>query len=447
MAGGLSVEYRENALIKKLFLLSAVSFTLYAQSVSLEELLKSSSEQSFNLKMFKSDEEISHSNLYSVYSQYYPSLALSYNTEYNRDEDGLPTGTESVGNTIITSGTRYQSSLSLNLNYELYHFGVSDKSVHMAEYDVDIKHLLWCEEEKRLHQSILDRYSSALKMKTKSDFKSKMLDIRRTLYKVKKRLYVAGKSSKIDLGDEAIFIIDLEREVELSIMQYKEDIIQLSALSHVELDDVNTELLDIGFDNNSDLVDSFSQTTEGLKYSKMLKQKKEEISRNKRLLFPTISTYGNYYFYGSNPSSVYDSFEDIKRNSWKVGLSLQMTIFEGFKYNHDRHRLTYELQRLEDEKNQKQREYQYNAKSKVSKIQYLNILEDKDDNLFKETQEKIVMIERLREDNQIDSMSELQANLEHIERELNLKIERSERAYENASLHILYRGVDQCTQH
>lgn len=57
------------------------------------------------------------------------------------------------------------------------------------------------------------------------------------------------------------------------------------------------------------------------------------------------------------------------------------------------------------------------------------------------------MIKRLRNSNQIDKASELNAQLEGLERELNLSIEKAEIAYEISSLDILYRGVEQCTQH
>jgi len=127
----------------------------YAKPITYQELLRSASSESNRLKMYKSDENIERARLHTISSEYYPSLGVSYNTEYNRDENGLPFGTESVGDTVITSGTRYQSSLSFTMNYELYHFGTTGKSINIAESEVDIKHLLWCEEEKTLNSRCL----------------------------------------------------------------------------------------------------------------------------------------------------------------------------------------------------------------------------------------------------------------------------------------------------
>lgn len=424
-----------------------ITLNLHAESITLQTLLLSATENSNRLKIYQTDEKIEQSKVEMIYGQYYPNLALSYNTEYNRDLNGVPVGTESVGDTVITNGTRYQSSLALNLNYELYHFGTTEKGINIAKSEVDIKHLLWCEEEKKLHQSILDRYNSALKMKIKSDIRKEMLEIRRKLYEIKKRLYRAGNYSKVDLGDEAIYIIDIEREVELALLQYQEDIIQLSSLSYKELDDKKTNLLPIGFSTIDVLADNFEETTEGYKYIKQIGQKQEEISQYLRSQYPTVSMYGNYYLYGSDPSAVYDSFQDISKNSWKVGIAVRLSIFEGFKYNNESERLRLELQRIKEEQKMRKREYEYDAKAKTSKIIQLVALQEKDEALYENSQEKIEMINRLRKNYQVDSVSELNALLEGLERELNLKIEQTEAAYENASLDILYRGVEQCTQH
>lgn len=419
----------------------------YAKPITYQELLRSASSESNRLKMYKSDENIERARLHTISSEYYPSLGVSYNTEYNRDENGLPFGTESVGDTVITSGTRYQSSLSFTMNYELYHFGTTGKSINIAESEVDIKHLLWCEEEKRLHQTILERYNSALQMKIQSDLKQQMLVIRQELYAIKKRLYRAGSYSKVDLGDEAIAIIDLEREIEKASMQYQEDIITLSHLSYIELDEDRSELLPIGYSDTDVLVDEFEETTEGHRYSRLIHQKQEEISRYKRMQLPSVSMYGNYYFYGSDSNSVYDSFDDIRKNSWKLGIAVRMSLFEGFKYNNESERLSFELQRIKEERDMRKREYEYNAKTKTGKIIHLVALQEKDENLYNETKEKIKMIDRLRKRQQVDGVSELNAKYEGLERELSLRIEESEAAYQNASLDILYRGIDQCSQH
>jgi len=423
------------------------TIAVQAMVVSYEELLESSSSMSNKLKVFKSDELIEGTNLENVYAQYYPTLALSYNTEYNRDLNGFASGSESIGDTVITNGTRFQSSLSLNLNYELYHFGTTQKSVSIVEKEIDIKRLNWCQEEKKLHQNILDRYSSAIKSNVRSSLKKQMLELRYKLYKIKQRLYKAGKYSKVDLGDEAITIIDLERDIELAVLQYQEDIKVLSNLSHIEINEKETELLGIGVNLKTPTLGSFEETAIGQKYSTQIEQKEKELSRLISSQLPSLSMYGNYYVYGSDTHNLTDAFDSMRKNSWKMGLSVRFNIFEGFKYNNDSQKLKYELTRIKHERDLTAREYDYNSKIKQNKIFHLDALQSKDQDLYEKTTQKIKMIKRLIKSHEIDKASELNALLESLERELNLKIEENEAAYERASLEIEYRGVAQCTQH
>ncbi|WP_310442556.1 TolC family protein [Sulfurimonas sp.] len=428
-------------------LLLLLNFALQAQTVTYQDLFASASKNSIKLKMFKEDVNIESYKVETIYAKYYPTLALSYNTEYNRDLGDLPSATESIGDSVITSGTKYQSSISLNLNHELYHFGATEDSIGIAKKEVTIKKLNWCEEEKKLHQTILDRYSSAIKSKIKISIKDEMLNIRQELYKIKQRLHKAGKYSKLELGDEAITMIDLEKDIELALLQYQEDIIHLSSLSHVELDEKNIELVSIGFENSDCLTDKFEETALGHKYAQQVKQKEQEILMLTHSQYPTLSLYGNYYMYGSDQNDAYQSFDNIQKNSWKLGLAIRLNIFEGFKYSHTSQTLKHELQRIKDELDLQKREYEYNAKMKLSKLSYLKTLAEKDENMHDKTTQKMDMINRLRESYQVDRISELNTMLEALERKLNLKIQQRDMAYENASLDILFRGATQCTQH
>ena len=117
---------------------------LWGHSVTFEELAKSSTKHSIRLKVFKSDEDIQTANIQTKYNKYYPAVSLSYNTEYNKDLDGASSGSESIGDSVITNGTRYQSSLSLNLNYELYSFGTTQDSISIAKKELDIKKAIRC---------------------------------------------------------------------------------------------------------------------------------------------------------------------------------------------------------------------------------------------------------------------------------------------------------------
>ncbi len=429
------------------YLLIIFSFAVHAQSITYQELLNSATKHSIKLKIFKSDEDIESSKVNSLYEKYYPTLSLSYNTEYNKDLDESSSATESFGDSIVISGTKYKSSLSLNLNHELYNFGTTEDSIEIAKKEVQIKKFTWCDEEIKLHQSILDTYSSAIKSKTKQNIKEKILQVHKKLFEVKQRLYKAGKYSKIDLGDEAITILDIEKELDMLELQYQEEILNLSKLSYIKLDAENTKLMDIGVINTDNLVYSFENSASWYKYDQKLQQKVQELDMLNHSLYPTLTMYGNYYMYGSDEHNAYDSYDNIKKNSWKIGLAVRFNIFEGFKYSNTSQRLKYELLRIKQEKKLYQREYEYTSKIKQTKISNLNNLTDIENKLYLKTHEKMDMVNRLREALQIDSVSELKTFIQTLQRELNLELQENEVVYEKASLDILHKGLAQCTQH
>ncbi|MDD3506400.1 MAG: TolC family protein [Sulfurimonas sp.] len=434
-------------MIRFTLLLLLICLVIEAKTITLQEILHSASEASSKLKILKIDEDIENSKVETLYSKYYPTIALSYNTEYNRDLDNSPSTTESIGDSIITSGTKYQSSLSLNLNHEIYHFGATEDSIGIAKKEVNIKKFNRCEEEKRLHQTILDKYNSAIKSKTKINIQEEMLKIRQELYKTKQRLYNAGKYSKLDLGDEAISVLDLENDLELALLQYKEDILHLGNISHMKLDAKSTELMPIESNFSDYNSANFEETALGYRYEEQLKQKKQEILMLKHSQYPSLSMYGNYYLYGSDLNNAYDSYDNIRKNSWKLGLAIRFNIFEGFNYSNTLQTLECELQKIKEERDLYKREYEYSAKIKLSKLNSTKILENKNEDIYEKTTQKMQMINRLKDSRQVDSISELNTMLEALDKKLKLKIQQSDLAYENASLNIMLRGITQCTQH
>jgi len=428
-----------------LFIIVTVVASLSAKEISYRQLLLSATANSYQLKIRKSDELIERMRLERLYADYYPNISLSYNSEYNKNLAGMTSGVESVGEDVISSTTHWQNSLSLNLNYELYNFGVREKNIGIAKEEVQVKKLLSCIEQKELFQNILERYSNASKAFMQKEMQKKLLEFRKELFFLKKRLYSAGQYSKIDLGDEAINIIDIERDLENSLMLYQENITELSKLSHVDIDMQRDQLLPIT-KNESLPKPIYDNSPLARKLKHQIKQKKEEIVMQRRSVLPTISLYSKYYLYGSDPKNLHDATASLESRSWNAGIALRLNLFEGFKYDADLKRLKYELKRLEEEKELSRREFDYRTDTTYFRLKHLNELEEKESALLKETNEKVTMMRRLRKEQQVDSTSALQANIEALQRKLNLELERIEISKEFALLEILQSGEEDCNQ-
>ncbi|MDD3597211.1 TolC family protein, partial [Sulfuricurvum sp.] len=254
----------------------------------------------------------------------------------------------------------------------------------------------------------------------------------------------AGKESRVSVGDEAIRLIDLERDIERAQMSYDENLIALTKLSHIDLDLKSTRLLPLNSKPEAIHIGSFEENSQARQYKEKIEQKNAEISLNQRTQFPVISLYSNYYLYGSDRNKAYDALNDIRPNSWNVGVSLRWSLFEGFKYNSEAARLHFELDRLREEYALAQREFDAQTQTKLQHLERLSMLTKNDTEALRETRKKIIMTQRLRVQGEADAVSEVTVKLEGLERELTLESETIQHAYEAEALKLQHRGVEEC---
>jgi outer membrane protein TolC len=418
-----------------------------ADSVSLQEVLEYATKNAKTLTLKELDAKIESKNVKAAKAGYYPTLGVVYNAEYNQALDGSSLSSEYVGGMTISNQTRYQSSMALQLNYDLYHFGATTKQVQIARQEQHVKQIEWCNAEKKLHEQILEKYADARKMILEKSYRHKMLIVRQKLYNAKERLYNAGQYSKVDLGDEAIAIIGLERDIENARMQYKEDIIRISQLSYMPIK-VDDYLLPIGLQKIKKIIRlKFEKTPKGRELLERIKQKENEISLHTREELPSIALYSNYYFYSSHPTEYDYTISHFNKKSWNIGFALKYTIFSGFKSSSKKERLHLELMHLKEEFADARHNYKADIRSKTVKIAELNLLKKDELHLLKENGKKIEMLDRLRKEQRVDLLTRLNAEYELLQRTLNIETRKVDTAFERTSLSILQRGIKECTQH
>ena len=430
--------------LKRYLLFVVFSLSLDAQTLSLDEILEYASGHSKTLAMKQTEVRIADTNIENAQSAYYPSLNFVYNTEYNQALDGMPLGVESVGGTTITNSTQYQNSLALQLQYDLFQFGATNKQVAISELEKTAKQKEWCLSEQQLHQSLLEYYAKALKAKEEHASKLKILELRREIYKMRERLYKAGESSRVDVGNEAIAIVELQTEIANTLMEYKESLIRLEQLSTLAFEE-EVELVPLDI-QNIQTPKNFEETLEAQKIQTQIAQKQEELSLNLRRQFPSLGLYSNYYLYGSDADVYRESFKDIGEKSWNVGLSLRLNIFEGFKHSATHERLLLEVTKLKQQYEQAEHDFIYETQAKKSKFEELSLMQTHAQELFYEDKNKQEMLERLRATEQIDQISYLSFLHEQAQHAMQAKIREIDKAYEARSYMILHRGLDQCTQ-
>jgi len=433
--------------MNKIFLLLlSGTLMLSAKDISFEEITDFASKHALSLQMKQVQKQIESKKAQGVAADYYPTLNLVYNSEYTESLDGSPLGTESIGGITISNGTRYQNSAALQLNYNLFHFGATNTQMQIANANVAIKDKEWCQAEKNLQQELLKVYTDGLKQLNKKEYLSQMLSIRENLYQTKERLYKAGQYSKVDLGDEAILLISMQRDIENALMQYRDDLLQLTKLSYMQITK-DDRLIPFTPQEAQTSAHSFEDTAEARIIKKKIAQKREEITLKFRQQLPSLSLYSNYYLYSSHPTEFKYPVLHIGQKSWNVGFSVRFNIFEGFKNSAADAQLQLELKNLQTQLTEAKHNFQYESNSKNRQIEELEVLKTKEENLLQENKDKLQMVMRLRENQRVNILSELNSRYELLQRKLNLAQREVDIGFQKVSLTITNRGVSQCTQH
>ena len=422
------------------------NFTLFAKSVSLDEILEYALKHTLTLKIKKLEAKIESKNIQIAKSSYYPKFDISYDTEYSKSLEGSIFSSKSINGVSIPSSTRYQDSIILAMDYELYNFGAKDKQVNIAKISKEIKEKEWCEQKKNLYLQITKAYKDALKEQVKIEYKNKMLLIREKLYEAIKRLYDARRYSKTNLADEAIAVLALQKEIADAKMSYKEAINSLFTLSYMNFDKqirlafINTNVTTL---NNIRYEDS----SEAKILAYKIKQKREQIALKTKERYPSFELYSNYYIYASDSDSFSRPLFHMRKNSWNVGMSVRFNIFDGFKSSLVKERLFLELEKLKQEYNEKKHLFLQKVNSTKVKINELRKLKSKEKELIAKNREKLSMLKRLREIKKIDLLTSLRGEYELYRQNLNLKLQKIDIAFEKRVLDITTQGDKKCDQH
>lgn len=423
-----------------------VGIMLNAKEISFKEITAYASKHALTLQMKQVEKKIESKKAKGVAADYYPTLNLVYNSEYTKSLDGSPLGSESIGGITISNSTSYKDSLALQLNYNLFHFGAKNVQMHIANLNIAIKDKEWCQEEKNLYQEILKVYADALKQLNKKEYLSQMLNIREKLYQSKERLFKIGHYSKIDLGDEAILLISMQRDIENARMQYRDDLLQLSKLSYLKLNK-NDVLLYLKSTEEKNSFKRFKDTAKAKILERKIRQKKDEISLKFKQQLPSVSLSSNYYLYSSHPTEFMHPILHMSKKSWNIGLLVRFNIFDGFKNSAADAQLHLELLNLQSQFTQAKHNFEYKQRSETTKIKELKLLQNKEESLLQKNSNKLAMVMRLRQNQRVDVLSELNTRYELLQRKLNLAQRAVDISFQAESLTIANKGVNQCTQH
>lgn len=430
---------------KKIYLVLLIIFLFqtwaFGTELTYKDTLNTAINNSFDLKMSALDIGISKAQLKAVRADWYPSLSMQFNTEYNKDLMNGRGTFAYAGNTMITPYTQFRDMLYMTLSYNLLDFGIQGKKDHIAKQEITQKEINYNMQLRDLKLRILELYSKVEQHNNAINTKSEILSLYKNMFTNKERMYKAGMNDKLSVMDEAVKIAKTQNDIENSKLELKNALEDLSyytkndyEISNLYVHSVNSEpepnIVEVSSKNiieteinKTDYNFSFDSylSDEAKYYDLEIDKKKSELSILKRQLLPTFRFYAGYSLYGQNPNNYYSSLQDIGQRSFVVGISSQYVFFDGFKNRANREKTKLEIEKLQVEKDKKLSELE--NKYKKSYKAYETYSEELDINrqLLSTVKEKLDDVGKLRVYKLADQNQLLSAKADLLNQEYELE--------------------------
>lgn len=430
---------------KKIYLVLLIIFLFqtwaFGTELTYKDTLNTAINNSFDLKMSALDIGISKAQLKAVRADWYPSLSMQFNSEYNKDLMNGRGTFAYAGNTMITPYTQFRDMLYMTLSYNLLDFGIQGKKVHIAKQEITQKEINYNMQLRDLKLRILELYSKVEQHNNAINTKSEILSLYKNMFTNKERMYKAEMNDKLSVMDEAVKIAKTQNDIENSKLELKNALEDLSyytkndyEISNLYVHSVNSEpepnIVEVSSKNiieteinKTDYNFSFDSylSDEAKYYNLEIDKKKSELSILKRQLLPTFRFYAGYSLYGQNPNNYYSSLQDIGQRSFVVGISSQYVFFDGFKNRANREKTKLEIEKLQVEKDKKLSELE--NKYKKSYKAYETYSEELDINrqLLSTVKEKLDDVGKLRVYKLADQNQLLSAKADLLNQEYELE--------------------------
>lgn len=421
----------------------ALHLACIAQDFTYKDTLNSAINNSFDLKMSETDIGISKAQLKAVRADWYPTLSMQFNTEYNKDLTGGNGSYAYAGNTMITPFTQYRDMLYLTLSYNLIDYGIQGKKVHIAKQELKQKEISYNLQLKDLKLKILELYTKAQQYNNTISLKTDILNLYEKMFNNKERMFKAGINNKLTVMDEAVKIAKTKNEIENSRIELKNTLEDLSYYTKQqynsdelcfrnidETEDFNPNIVEV---NNTNIIKSeikknhfdfafnSNLTDESKYYDLEIDKKKSELSILKRQLLPSFRFYTGYSLYGQNPNNYYSSVQDIGQRSLVFGVSSQYVFFDGFKNRANREKTKLEIQKLQLEKEKKLSELDSKFRKSFKAYESYNDELTTNKELLVTVKDKLDAVKRLSSNKLIEQNELLSAKAELLNQEYELE--------------------------
>lgn len=396
----------------KIFILLLFITNLY--SLSFEELKTETIKNSTTLENKREDINISKKELELTEADRYPQLKLSSDLETSKSYS-LKNG--NVNNQSISSANEKKSYLALSLEQNLIDFGRQNIKEEMNKEDISKSENIYLVSIKQSILSLLESYTFIIEKREENIVLNKILEIKEQSLKNKETLFENNNINKQDVLNQAMENKLLKNKILRNKIDMKEHIQNIFKLTLIEVSEQQLEPLKLIEIKEKNITNN--KAIEVLKNEINIKRKNIELLNKD--YFPMISFYSKYDVYGSNENKFDKALNEMDPNSFRLGISLTMELFNGFKTKLNKDKISLELKQKQNELFFKEKEIKNELDNIIETIDLEKEIYEQQQKLFENALEKHLNNERLFKNGEIDLISLFETKTDLLNKELDFK--------------------------
>jgi outer membrane protein TolC len=402
----------------------------YSVSVlTYEDVMSATLKNAFDLKLAQKDIEISQAEKKAHSAALFPSLSLLAYSDYTSDLLADEQEVVVVGDQVFGDESKFQSALTLQLNYTIFDSGLWRAKDNYWQKDILAKKCFYALTKKQIKQKALDLYTQALLAYEEITCQKKQVLYSKNLEQFYKRLYRQGQISKlkwtqaeIDYKNSVLKLSNSEQDSKAILQQlsfytrkkYQSEDFIAQGFTSISLD--CTEILGVNIPTFNVRTSAAYQQIEAT-----IAQKESELNILQKENKPKISLDAQYLYYGADYENLSEAISQIQPKTWVARVSFRYPLFQGFLEAPRVAKAYLELAKLQTQKEklvwEKKSFYSfYRAKIKQNKAELEYNLK-----LYQEARKKAEMVKRLRAQKLVDQAALIEQKIELEQALLNQK--------------------------
>jgi outer membrane protein TolC len=412
-----------------------------AAELTFDSVLTQAMDQAHDLKIARTDLEISRYRLDETRSLYYPTFDFQLYNEYVHVPDENAEGIVSVGTSVSTAlESTYQHSVVASLNYELYDFGARGLKHKNALRELDIARLNLDQSRVDLKLQVLEAYTLGLRLFRQQETAGRVLSLRKEIYRSAQQLKEAGvvgtqrvESLALELADALGRSDDLETEFQnalnaLAFFTKEAYRAEETAIAGLPVPAQEGELPEVG---RLPEIRAIEAEIEG-------KRTEMEIARKEML--PRLVAYGAYRMYGSDTNSFVQSLQNITERDATVAVVAEWNLFSGFRDLSKVRRLKAEIKRLAFEKEKRAAELERDIQDSYQAHRLLAARDEQWQKRRSRIRQSREIDKRLSRQQIIDRIAYLENEVDRAGYRLDLALKEIDRAFAGLKLSFWREG-------